>query len=166
MCGIVGSFHFDSSEPVSKSLLLRQTDSLAHRGPDAGGLWLDESVGLGHRRLSIIDLEGGLQPMWDSENRIGIVFNGEIYNYRELREILTKKGHKFQSDSDTETIIYAYREWGSDCVYRFDGMFAFAIYDRLEKTLFLARDRLGKKPLYSSNLCALQRASSARVHND
>ena len=148
MCGIVGTFHFDSSEPVSKELLLRQTDSLAHRGPDAGGLWCDHSIGLGHRRLSIIDLEGGLQPMWDSENRIGIVFNGEIYNYRELRETLSKKGHTFHSDSDTETIIYAYREWGSECVHYFDGMFAFAIYDREEKSLFLARDRLGKKPLY------------------
>ena len=148
MCGILGLYHFDSSHRINRSLFREQTNTLVHRGPDDGAVWFGDNVALGHRRLSIIDIGGGLQPMWDAEQRIGIVFNGEIYNYRELRKELQDKGHRFHSDSDTETMLYAYREWGSDCVQRFDGMFAFAIFDRNKKSLFLARDRLGKKPLY------------------
>lgn len=148
MCGIVGVYNFDRNQGVEKSLFVAQTDSLQHRGPDAGGVWIGDGVALGHRRLSIIDLYGGQQPMWDREKRIAIVFNGEIYNYRELKTELQQLGHVFASDSDTETIIHAYREWGSNCVDRLRGMFAFAILDAQQRTIFLARDRLGKKPLY------------------
>ncbi|MCK6547879.1 asparagine synthase (glutamine-hydrolyzing) [Myxococcota bacterium] len=148
MCGIVGVFHFDPTRPVDRALLVRQTDTLVHRGPDDGGVWVGQGVGLGHRRLAIIDLDGGHQPMWDVEDRIGVVFNGEIYNYRELQRELEQKGHVFRTGSDTEVIIHGYREWGDRCVERFRGMFAFAVFDRKNRTLFLARDRLGKKPLY------------------
>lgn len=148
MCGLVGVYHFDPQRPVDRALLIRQNDSLAHRGPDAGAVFVDAGVGLGHRRLSIIDVSGGAQPMWDVERRVGVVFNGEIYNYRELRTELIGRGHRFHSDSDTETIIHAFREWGEACVSRLRGMFAFAVYDRQTRDLLLARDRLGKKPLY------------------
>lgn len=148
MCGLVGVFHFDRHRPVDRDLLVRQCDALMHRGPDAGAVWVDPGVGLGHRRLSIIDVAGGLQPMWDAEKRVGVVFNGEIYNYRELKLELAARGHRFQTDSDTETIIHAFREWGDKCVERLDGMFAFAVYDRRTRSLLIARDRLGKKPLY------------------
>jgi asparagine synthase (glutamine-hydrolysing) len=148
MCGFSGIFCFDQSRTIDRSVFVEQTNTLVHRGPDDGAVWFGSGVALGHRRLSIIDIGGGLQPMFDAEGRIGIVFNGEIYNYRELRKQLRQKGHRFQSDSDTETMLYAYREWGSSCVDHFDGMFAFAIYDRRKGSLFLARDRLGKKPLY------------------
>jgi asparagine synthase (glutamine-hydrolysing) len=148
MCGLVGVYHFDPQRPVDRALLVRQNDSLAHRGPDAGAVFIDAGIGLGHRRLSIIDVGGGAQPMWDVERRVGVVFNGEIYNYRELRTELVGRGHRFHSDSDTETIIHAFREWGEACVSRLRGMFAFAVYDRQTRDLLLARDRLGKKPLY------------------
>ncbi len=103
MCGLVGVYHFDPQRPVDRALLVRQNDSLAHRGPDAGAVFIDAGIGLGHRRLSIIDVGGGAQPMWDVERRVGVVFNGEIYNYRELRTELVGRGHRFHSDSDTET---------------------------------------------------------------
>jgi asparagine synthase (glutamine-hydrolysing) len=148
MCGIAGIYCFDKDRPVDSALLVRQTDALIHRGPDDGGVYVGAGVGLGHRRLSIIDLGGGHQPMWDLENRVGIVFNGEIYNFKELMAELQAKGHEFRSASDTEVIINGYREWGASCLDRFVGMFAFAIYDTKTHTLFLARDRLGKKPLY------------------
>jgi asparagine synthase (glutamine-hydrolysing) len=148
MCGIVGVYWFDPDHPVDRSLLVRQNDALIHRGPDDGGTWIDRGIGLGHRRLSIIDIGGGHQPMWDLEERIGVVFNGEIYNYLELKKELESRGHRFSTSSDTETIIHAYREWGDRCVERFRGMFALAVIDRKERTLFIARDRLGKKPLY------------------
>ena len=148
MCGIFGSYYFDRGGRIDPALFVRQVDAIAHRGPDDGGAYIESGVGIGHRRLSIIDLDGGHQPMWDVEQRMGIVYNGEIYNFRELRRILRRKGHRFQSDSDTEVILHAYREWGRDCVDHFVGMFAFCIFDRKERTLFLARDRLGKKPLY------------------
>ncbi len=148
MCGIVGVFHFDESRPVDVELLVRQTDAIAHRGPDDGGVYAARGVGLGHRRLSIIDMAGGHQPMWDLEERVAIVFNGEIYNYRELAEQLEAKGHRFRTRSDTEVILCAFREWGAECVDRFNGMFAFALFDKKTRTMFLARDRMGKKPLY------------------
>lgn len=148
MCGLVGVYHFDRDRPVDRERFIAQTDTLMHRGPDAGAVWLDKGVALGHRRLSIIDVAGGLQPMWDAERRVGVVFNGEVYNYRELKLELVARGHRFQTDSDTETIIHAFREWGERCVERLYGMFAFAVYDRKTRNMLLARDRLGKKPLY------------------
>ncbi len=148
MCGIVGIYCFDRARPVDPRRLAEMNDSLYHRGPDDGGLYVGQGFGFAHRRLSIIDLGGGHQPMWDRERRIGVVFNGEIYNYRELKKHLQERGHRFATDSDTEVIIHGYREWGAACVDHFVGMFAFAVADQASRTLFLARDRLGKKPLY------------------
>jgi asparagine synthase (glutamine-hydrolysing) len=149
MCGIAGiiqstSFRYNSGH------LQKMTDALAHRGPDGEGHWqgTEEKVLLGHRRLSIIDLsEAGKQPM-HYLSRYTIIHNGEIYNYIELRETLQKKGHSFRSQTDTEVIMAAYDEWGQACVHHFDGMFAFAIWDDKEKTLFAARDRFGEKPFF------------------
>jgi len=144
MCGIFGIV----GARVNAGLLKRATDSLAHRGPDDSGFFIDDGVGLGHRRLSIIDLEGGHQPMYNEDGSLCIVFNGEIYNFPELHDRLVLKKHRFQTRSDTETILHAYEEWGEDCVERLRGMFAFAIWDRREKKLFVARDRFGIKPLF------------------
>jgi asparagine synthase (glutamine-hydrolysing) len=149
MCGIVGVY--DLSGPVDVELIARMRDTLAHRGPDDQGLWRspDGSVGLGHRRLAIIDLSpGGHQPMADGSGDCHVVFNGEIYNYQELREELCRAGHRFRSSSDTEVLIEAYRAWGTNCLERFNGMFAFALYDERRRLLFLARDRAGEKPLF------------------
>ena len=148
MCGIVGIYCFDRARGVDREVFVRQVDALAHRGPDDGGAYFEPGIALGHRRLSILDLGGGHQPMWDSEGRLGVVFNGEIYNYKELKKELEQEGHRFRTDSDTEVILNAYRQWGARCVDHFVGMFAFCVFDRLERTFFLARDRLGKKPLY------------------
>lgn len=148
MCGIVGVYYFDRAHPVDRGLLSRQNDSIAHRGPDDGGIYTENGLGLCQRRLSIIDIGGGHQPMWDVEHRVGIVFNGEIYNYRELQKELESHGHRFVTNSDTEVIIHAFRQWGDKCVDRLRGMFAFAIIDRKTRTMLIARDRLGKKPLY------------------
>jgi asparagine synthase (glutamine-hydrolysing) len=148
MCGIVGVYCFDRTRAVDGELLVRQTDTLVHRGPDDGGAYVGPGIGLGQRRLSIIDLGGGHQPMWDLEKRLVVVFNGEIYNFKELMTELESRGHRFQTQSDTEVILNGYREWGATCVDRFIGMFAFALYDTKTHGLFLARDRLGKKPLY------------------
>jgi asparagine synthase (glutamine-hydrolysing) len=149
MCGIAGIIQSTPSL-YNKEYLKKMTDTLAHRGPDGEGLWQNESgnVLLGHRRLSIIDLsDAGQQPM-DYMNRYTIVHNGEIYNYVELREELQKKGYVFRSQTDTEIIAAAYACWEDECVDRFDGMFAFAIWDSTEKELFAARDRFGEKPLF------------------
>jgi asparagine synthase (glutamine-hydrolysing) len=146
MCGIAGFVGGGGEDD-----LVRMTDALAHRGPDAEGRWADSStsVWLGHRRLAIVDLAGGDQPMWTADGDLGVVFNGEIYNHRELRGELEKAGHRFRSDhSDTETLLYAYREWGSGFVERLNGMWAFALYDKRRRRLLLSRDRFGKKPLY------------------
>jgi asparagine synthase (glutamine-hydrolysing) len=124
------------------------TDALAHRGPDGSGVWTAPGVGLGHRRLSIIDLAGGAQPMATTDGAIIITFNGEIYNFKEIRNDLEDKGYQFRTHSDTEVILHAYRQWGEDCLDRFNGMFAFALYDQTTQSLWLARDRLGVKPLY------------------
>lgn len=148
MCGIVGIYHFDRETVPDEASFVAQVDTLVHRGPDDGGALLGPGYALGHRRLSIIDLGGGRQPMTDGEGRLTVIFNGEIYNYRELKQELEGLGHRFHSDSDTETILHAYREWGERCLDRFRGMFAFAVHDRKTGDLFLARDRLGKKPLY------------------
>ncbi len=148
MCGILGVV---DNKGLDKELLRQMRDTMFHRGPDDAGAWVsrDRKVGLAHRRLSIIDLsEAGRQPMSDSEGKIWITYNGEIYNFQEIREELRKKGYSFKSRTDTEVIIKAYKEWGSDCLQKFNGMFAFGIYDDREKILFMARDRVGKKPLY------------------
>ena len=146
MCGISGIVDLQG-RAVAREQLARMTDCLTHRGPDAQGLWLDGPVGLGHRRLSIIDLSGGQQPLCNEDESVWIAFNGEVYNFPELRTQLEQKGHRFRTHSDTETIVHAYEEWGEECPKYLRGMFAFAIYDRKTRTLFLARDRVGKKPL-------------------
>jgi asparagine synthase (glutamine-hydrolysing) len=133
---------------VDRDLLGKMKSSLSHRGPDGEGEFVSESVGLGHRRLSIIDIDGGAQPVANEDQQLQVVFNGEIYNFVELREDLEARGHVFRTRSDTEVIVHAYEEWGSDCVGRFNGMFAFALWDSPRKRLFIARDHLGVKPLY------------------
>ncbi|MEO1576504.1 MAG: asparagine synthase (glutamine-hydrolyzing), partial [Pseudomonadota bacterium] len=148
MCGISGIFDTRAAAPVDEQLLVAMNDTMEHRGPDGFGTHIEPGVGLGHRRLSIIDLEGGKQPMGNEDGSIIVTFNGEIYNFQELREQLVARGHRFRTNSDTEAIVHGYAEWGADCVKRFNGMFALAVYDRNNQTLFMARDRLGIKPLY------------------
>lgn len=148
MCGIAGIAYHDRDRPVSESLLRRMCDALRHRGPDDEGLHLRGAVGLGMRRLSIIDLPGGKQPIFTEDRSKVIVFNGEIYNYRALRQGLVARGHTFRSSGDTETILHLYEEQGVDCVTALRGMFACAIWDETAETLVLARDRFGIKPLY------------------
>ena len=152
MCGIAGLFHCGTPKPVDPARIERMTDVLAHRGPDGSGVWTAPGVGLGHRRLSIIDLAGSPQPMHSADGRAAIVFNGEIYNYRALRRELEQGGAVFRTDGDTETILAAWQRWGPACLERLDGMFAFALYDLAQKTLFLARDRFGVKPLFTAQL--------------
>ncbi len=148
MCGICGVYNAHSEGPVSGEMIERMIDSISHRGPDDSGAYLDGPVGLGFTRLSIIDLSGGHQPMSNETGDVWLVFNGEIWNYKELRKELIEKGHQFRTNSDTETIVHAYEEYGVDCVARLHGMFGFAIWDAPRKRLLLARDRAGKKPLY------------------
>ncbi len=148
MCGICGVYNVQSGEPVSQGLVEQMTRLISHRGPDDSGVYLDGEVGLGVVRLSIIDLSGGHQPMSNETGDIWIVFNGEIWNYKTLRKELIEKGHHFRTNSDTETIVHAYEEYGVDCIARLHGMFGLAIWDGPRRRLFLARDRLGKKPLY------------------
>jgi asparagine synthase (glutamine-hydrolysing) len=148
VCGISGKVYSDRSRRVSAAEVEAMSDTLVNRGPDAGGLYLDRHVGLGHRRLSIIDLEASVQPMSNENGTVWIVFNGEIYNFQELRRELIGRGHSFRTAGDTETIVHAYEEFGADCVKRLRGMFTFAIWDARSDTLVLARDRMGVKPLY------------------
>ena len=151
MCGIVGKVNFDPEKPVHASQIRRMADALRHRGPDDGGVWTDGNVGLGHRRLSIIDLSAnGRNPMCNEDGTVWITFNCEIYNFQDLRPKLEKAGHKFRSRSDTEVILHLYDEVGVKCVNELRGMFAFAIWDSRSQTLLLARDRLGVKPLHYS----------------
>jgi len=152
MCGIAGIFHCGTIKPVDPSRVERMCDVLAHRGPDGSGVWTAPGVGLGHRRLSIIDVAGSPQPMHSADGRAVISFNGEIYNYKELRRELAGLGARFNTDGDTEVILAAWQQWGEDCAARLHGMFAFAIYDREARTLFLARDRFGVKPLFMAHL--------------
>jgi len=152
MCGIAGIFHCSTPKPVDAARVERMCDALAHRGPDGAGVWTEQGVGLGHRRLSIIDLAGSPQPMLSSDGRAAIVFNGEIYNFRELRRELEASGAQFRTDGDTEVILAAWERWGTECLPRLHGMFAFALYDLAEHTLFLARDRFGVKPLFTAQL--------------
>ena len=148
MCGLAGIFHPDDSGRIDPALLERMTTAISHRGPDGDGFHIEAGVGLGHRRLSIIDVAGGQQPMYNEDGSVVIVFNGEIYNFPELRPKLQAMGHVFRNRCDTEAIIHAWESWGPDCLQHLHGMFAFALWDRGQQTLFLARDRLGKKPLY------------------
>lgn len=153
MCGIIGVFNYKTSAPVDRALMKRATDIIQHRGPDGEGFYFDDEsgVGFGHRRLSIIDLSTGDQPMCNEDGTVWIIFNGEIYNYQEVRRRLLEKGHKFKSNSDTEVIIHAYEEYGVDCPKHFNGIFAFAIWDKNKKRMFVARDHFGVKPLYYYN---------------
>ncbi len=149
MCGIAGFVDFGGHHPDDARVRVkRMTDAIVHRGPDAEGFHVDDMVALGHRRLSIIDLESGQQPMSALEGQIQLVFNGEIYNFLELRSALESRGHRFTTHSDTEVILKGYVEWGQQCVERLNGMFALAIWDSRSRSLLLARDRVGKKPLY------------------
>src|SRR5438477_9613747 len=148
MCGIFGAFNIDPSRPADLQTLRRMGEVLAHRGPDGGGLHTDGALGIGMRRLSIIDLKTGNQPLANEDGSIWVVFNGEIYNYRELTAELLEKGHRFATASDTEVLVHLYEEHGEACVDKLRGMFAFAIWQPSRRTLFLARDRLGIKPLY------------------
>ncbi|MDW8002937.1 MAG: asparagine synthase (glutamine-hydrolyzing), partial [Deltaproteobacteria bacterium] len=148
MCGIVGILYFDRQHCVDPLVLKRMADVIAHRGPDDEGFFLKGNIGMGHRRLSIIDLDTGHQPISNEDGACQIVYNGEIYNFNELRGDLQKRGHNFKTKSDTEVIVHAYEEFGPQCVRLLNGMFAFAIWDDRNKTLFIARDRLGIKPLF------------------
>ena len=148
MCGICGIYNYKTSQPADAELLERMTQVVAHRGPDDQGLWCDGSVGIGMRRLSIIDLSTGHQPLSNEDGTIWIVFNGEIYNYLDLRKELIANGHVFQTQSDTEVVVHAYEMWGDDCTLRLNGIFGFAIWDQRRQRLFLARDHYGVKPLY------------------
>lgn len=149
MCGIFGIKYTDRSRVVPERLVKEATDLMKHRGPDDAGYWVQGALGLGHRRLSIIDLSPlGHQPMFNEDGEVSLVFNGEIYNYRELYQPLCDLGHRFRSKSDTEVIIHAYEQWGLDCVRRFNGMFAFGLWDARSQSLWVVRDRLGIKPLY------------------
>jgi len=148
MCGIAGFAFTDPRHPVDRELLGRMTDTLRHRGPDADGSHFGPGVGLGHRRLSIIDLATGDQPIYNETRSVAIVFNGEIYNFHELARELEARGHTFATRSDTETIVHAYEDFGLECVKRLRGMFTFALWDESQRRLVLARDRAGKKPLY------------------
>lgn len=148
MCGISGKLNFDPTQGVEKELICQMTGLLQHRGPDDEGVWVNGSIGLGHRRLAIVDLSPtGHQPMSNEDGTIWLTFNGEIYNHLELRANLENRGHRYRGNSDTETIIHLYEEYGRDCVKHLRGMFAFALWDEQKRCLLLARDRLGQKPL-------------------
>ncbi|MFC1976633.1 asparagine synthase (glutamine-hydrolyzing), partial [Chloroflexota bacterium] len=149
MCGITGLLKFNDNQPISADIIRRMTTILKHRGPDGEGIHIQGPVGLGHRRLAIIDLsDAGKQPMTNEDGSIWLTYNGEIYNFQEIRRMLITKGHQFQSNTDTEVVIHAYEEWGLDCLEKFNGMFAFALWDQKQEQLWLVRDRLGIKPLF------------------
>jgi asparagine synthase (glutamine-hydrolysing) len=148
MCGITGIFDTRDRRDVDRAVLQRMNDSQLHRGPDEGSVHLEPGLGFGHRRLSIIDIATGQQPLFNEDGSVVVVFNGEIYNFQSLIPELQAGGHTFRTKSDTEVIVHAWEQWGEACVERFRGMFAFALWDRNRQTLFLARDRLGVKPMY------------------
>ena len=147
MCGITGIFN-RKGDKVDANVLDQMTDRLEHRGPDGRGTYIFENVGLGHRRLSIIGLSDGAQPMSNEDGAVWVTYNGEIYNYLSLREELTALGHTFKSQSDTEVIVHGYESWGTKVIEKLRGIFAFVVFDRAKKKLFVGRDRLGVKPLY------------------
>ncbi|MEQ9319244.1 MAG: asparagine synthase (glutamine-hydrolyzing) [Polyangiaceae bacterium] len=148
MCGVVGAYHYVTGAPVSDDVLRAMASRIAHRGPDGEGFFVEGAIGLGHRRLAVIDLASGQQPMSDAEGELWVSYNGEIYNFLELRDELETLGHRFRTHSDTEVLLAAYARWGLECVDHFNGMFAFALWDGRNRRLMLARDRLGIKPLY------------------
>ena len=172
MCGIAGIFHPGTPKPVEPARVQRMIDALAHRGPDGDGVWTAPGVGLGHRRLAIIDLAGSPQPMID--DALTVTYNGEIYNFAELRAELTALGARFRTAGDTEVLLHGWRAWGPGLLDRLNGMFAFALYDGDARSLFLARDRLGVKPLYYVELSdgsgievarAAGKIASAKAHS-
>ncbi len=148
MCGIAGVFDTRSTSEIDRNLLHRMNETLTHRGPDEGEVYVESGLGLGHRRLSIMDVSSGQQPLFNEDGSVVVVFNGEIYNFQKLVGELTALGHRFRTHCDTEVIVHAWEEWGERCVERFSGMFAFGVWDRNRQTLFMARDRLGIKPFY------------------
>src|SRR6266480_3829471 len=148
MCGICGQFNFANNAPVDPEIIRRMADSIAHRGPDDQGYFVSGPIGLGFRRLSIIDLAGGHQPMTDAEETVWVIFNGEIYNFKELRAELEQLGYSFRTNSDTEVIIHGYREWGTDVFNHLNGMFGVAIWDVRNQRLVVARDAMGIKLVY------------------
>ena len=151
MCGIAGCVSYDGDLRSHKDVIAAMTETMARRGPDAGGVWIDRHVGLGHRRLAIIDLAGGAQPMQaEEEGRIcaSLIYTGEVYNFVELRDELRQLGHRFKTRSDTEVVLRRYLQWGDEVVERLNGMFAFAIWDVRTEELLLVRDRMGVKPLF------------------
>jgi asparagine synthase (glutamine-hydrolysing) len=152
MCGIAGIFHIETAKPVDPARIRVMTDAMLHRGPDGNGCWTAPGVGLGHLRLSIIDLEGSAQPMLSEDEADVLTFNGEIYNFQDVRAELSALGHRFRTAGDTEVILAAWRQWGVGCLDRLNGMFAFAIHDQRNQRLFIARDRLGVKPLHYAPL--------------
>src|SRR6266704_3202477 len=148
MCGICGQYDFGNLAPVRHRDIQAMTSTIIHRGPDDEGYFLDGPLGFGFRRLSIIDLAGGHQPMSDSEQSVWVIFNGEIYNFPELKKELQQKGHVFRTNSDTEVIIHGYKEWGCEVVKHLNGMFGFALWDPRRRRFILARDRAGIKLIY------------------
>ncbi|MDK2758374.1 MAG: amidotransferase 1, exosortase A system-associated [Blastomonas fulva] len=152
MCGIAGIFHLETAKPVDPARIRLMTDAMLHRGPDGNGCWTAPGIGLGHLRLSIIDLAGSAQPMLSEDEADVLTFNGEIYNFQEVRAELSALGHRFRTSGDTEVILAAWRQWGVGCLDRLNGMFAFAIHDQRTQRLFIARDRLGVKPLHYAPL--------------
>ena len=148
MCGITGIFDTHGTRAIDRAVLQRMNDAQWHRGPDEGSLHVEPGLGFGHRRLSIIDIATGQQPLFNEDGSVVVVFNGEIYNYQDLIPELQALGHRFHTKSDTEVIVHAWEQWGEGCLQRFRGMFAFALWDRNRQTFFMARDRLGVKPLY------------------
>src|SRR5215469_7455739 len=148
MCGICGQLNFAKDEPVNTETIRRMSRSMLHRGPDDEGNYVSGEVGLGFRRLSIIDLSGGHQPMSDAEQTVQVVFNGEIYNFRELRKDLESRGHQFRTRSDTEVIVHGYKQWGTEVFNRLNGMFGIAIWDVKQRRLIVARDAMGIKLIY------------------
>src|SRR6266446_2471509 len=148
MCGITGQFNYSSGEPVDSDVVRRMARSIAHRGPDDEGFFIAGPVGFGFRRLSIIDLAGGHQPMSDAEETVWVILNGEIYNFKELRAELEQRGYVFRTRSDTEVIIHGYKEWGTDVLNHLNGMFGLAIWDVMKKRLVVARDAMGIKLIY------------------
>ncbi len=152
MCGIAGIFDVAGRRPIDERLVVRMRDAIRHRGPDGEGIHLEPGVGLGHRRLSIIDVAGGQQPLYNEDQSVVVVYNGEIYNYQGLIDELRARGHVFRTHCDTEVVVHAWEEWGEASVERFNGMFAYALWDRNRRKGFLARDRVGIKPLYYAEL--------------
>ena len=148
MCGIAGIVASDQLDEDDGARALLMRDVLTHRGPDGAGLHADAHAVLAHRRLSIVDLAGGHQPLANEQGNIWVTYNGEIYNHADVRSTLETAGHQYRTRSDTETIVHAYEQWGDDCMTRFRGMFAFAIWDAPRRRLLLVRDRLGVKPVY------------------